>query len=492
LIPFKKLSILLKIEFYFFELYYKDKIHIINTLSMPPARTTKKTKTAVKEDELPNVTNVLKTLDLENIDLNLENVMTDKLKQNELKTKVKNNTIQKKEAEQRYVNVQDILDSAEKYGNENVLNLNYAKARDLKKLNKKAKYDCTYVPLNFKFVSGKEIPFKLKFSKIITASGAKVPSSSKDEDDEEEQQNKIPKNLLIAFRTFSKDEIEGGDYVPKEMNSEAEQDLENQRMEENIATYLKSTNDFSRAMEIIELSYHKCCEDMKNAKSLGFTVKKDKKFKTNSDVYVYPFRQTTRENKKYVDDPNNEPEEIELEHPIARIKLMLAKDGRVGNEFYNKDTKASTFNPVVFDSRKMTKKNNYEPVLAKVKYNGKMQDLNIKNAGTFITYKSMVGGIIEFSEVVVSKFGLSLRSKFRELYVRRHKSNTIEPAFSKDDIKEMHGGDEDESSDSDVEFKNDEETSKKDVESDSDLDDKLDDAASGDEDMDDVDLEDDE
>lgn len=84
-----------------------------------------------------------------------------------------------------------------------------------------------------------------------------------------------------------------------------------------------------------------------------------------------------------------------------------------------------------------------------------MKDLDIRNAGSFITYKSLIGGIVEFPEIIVSKFGFSLSSRFRELYVRRYKKSESESVFSNDDIKGLNEGCEENESDSDVELKTD-------------------------------------
>ncbi len=350
----------------------------------------------------------------------------------------KNNTKSEKhttKSNSKFVSIDDVLESAEKFGDNGILKLNLSKYRDLKQRNKNSKFDCTYIPVLFKFANGKESPLKLQFSQIITASGAKLPSSSDGDS---------VKNLLIAFRILSREEIEGGDYVPKIMENQSEQEAENTRVDNNISLYLKETTKFVSVLEIIEKSYQKISEDLKAETNLGFNLRKDKKIKSNDDINVYSIKQTTRE------DPDTK-EEIELPTPFYRIKLMLAKDGRVGIDFKNSKTDSWEFRPNVYDARKMTSKNNYEPVVAKVLENKKARPLTAKNAHEFITYKSMIGGVINFPEVVVSKFGISLKNLFDDLFVRRHKSNSKEPSLTKEQIRSMHGGNESED-DSDVEI----------------------------------------
>lgn len=326
-----------------------------------------------------------------------------------------------------YVTVSDVLASAQKYGDSQVLTWDPTVYRDLKQKNKNSKYDCTYLPIKFKFVNGIETPLRLKFFKVVTASGAKLPSSV--------EEDKI-KNLIIAFRKMSEEEILVGDYAPSKMASDAEQIIEDKNKKDTVNALFNATNDFNRALEIIDKSYLKVCEDLKEAKSLPFSVRKDKKVK---DITIYPLRQCTREDKE---NPDADP--IQLEHPIARIKLMLGKDGRVGVESWDNSIKGWSFRPNVFDSRKMGPKNGNQPVLATVKENGKARELDAKNAGVFITFKSVVGGIVEFQEIVSSKFGLSLKQNFKELYVKRNKSNLAESTFSKEDMALMGGDDESE------------------------------------------------
>jgi hypothetical protein len=88
----------------------------------------------------------------------------------------------------------------------------------------------------------------------------------------------------------------------------------------------------------------------------------------------------------------------------------------------------------------MNKKNNYQPVPAKVKVDGKLRDLDVTNISSFMVYKSLIGGNISFECIVASKFGLSMNNSFYDLYVYRHKTKSSQPTLSKDDIIQMRGG----------------------------------------------------
>lgn len=338
---------------------------------------------------------------------------------------------------QSSISFDDIIASKEKFGC--VLLPDLKKVRDLKKLNPQSKYDTTYIPLLFKHPNGKTMKVKVKFSEQIIASGAKVPQGS-DEDN-------IAKNLNISFMKMSREEIEGGDYVPKKKEDPDEQEAENKRVADNITRYMKNNEKFLHALDILDTSYKEVCERLKEQeKTLDFRIKKDRK---QTDIIVYSMKQTSRFDK-------DTDKEEQLENPIYRLKLPVnKKDGRIGiwSNYYN------TFKPTVFDARKMTKKNNYQPVPAKVKVEGKLRDLDINNASSFIVYKSLVGGTLSLECIVASKFGLSLSNSFYNLYVFRHKTKITQPTLTKEEILAMRGGceeEEDGEEDSEVEVEEDE------------------------------------
>ena len=60
---------------------------------------------------------------------------------------------------QNSISLDDVIASEKKF--KCVLTYNAKKARDLKTLNPKSKYDTTYIPLLFKHINGKEMPVKI-------------------------------------------------------------------------------------------------------------------------------------------------------------------------------------------------------------------------------------------------------------------------------------------------------------------------------------------
>jgi hypothetical protein len=380
---------------------------------------------------------------------------------------------------QSSITLDDVISSAKKYGENKVLTHDLKKVRDLKTLNPKSPYDTTYIPLLFRHINGKNMKVKIEFSEQLISSGAKKPQGNEEEKD-------VPKYMSIAFSSMPRENIEGGDYVPKEKDDDKDQDKENKRLATNIDRYMENTSKFLRVLDIIDVSYKQVCEDLTNATDLKFKIKKDRK---QTDITIYSIKQSTRI------DKDTDKDEV-LENPIYRIRIPVCKkdetDGKVGKigiwSNYHKN-----FKHTVFDARKMTKKTNYLAVplcsevdvdsstvkklkKRKVKVysrlvDGKKQyytleELTVDNASSVITYKSLVGGTISFECITSSKFGLSMSANFYDLYVFRHKTREVQNN-SKDVTLKLRGcvEDEDEDQDQDEEDSDDVKDTKEDSDS---------------------------
>jgi hypothetical protein len=324
------------------------------------------------------------------------------------------------------VTVQDVLNSASAFNEDSVLTWDPAVYKDNMQNNKgkKGTFDCTWIPIKFKFANGTETALRLKFGKVMIASGAKLPSYTSDKD--------VPKYLNIAFKKMTIEEIATGDNVAKKMATPEEQEIADEKMKKHVQSVYTNTNEFVKALEIIDKSYKKVCQEMKAAKSLGFQIKKDKNIKKIEDVPMHSITQRFREDKE------NIGEEIALEDPITRLRLNLCKDGSglVSDSIYDKDKKCWIPKPNVFDLRKMAANDN-AAVLAKVKVDGRLCPLDKDNASKFITYKSITAGTVHFDENVASKFGLSLSNYFKVLYVKRNKTESKNTELSKEELADM-------------------------------------------------------
>lgn len=331
--------------------------------------------------------------------------------------------------------VQDILNSAKKYGNDNILSWDTKNYRDNKQKNPKAVFDCTWVDIKFKFENGDESILELAFNEVITSSAAKLPQAEGE-----------LKNTLITFRNVTAEELKAGDLLPKTKDSPETQDIEDKKKATKITEIMKNTNDFTNALDIIDKSYRKISEELKSAKTLPFLLKKNKQIKKNADICVFSIKQTHREDKE---DSNNS---IELELPLFRIKLLLDKTGNIAVDTWNSNSKSFVSRPNVYDARK-TKRDEtgaIKEVLATVKVNGRVSPLNKDNVSTFITYRSILTGVIVFKEMRIHKFGISLANNFKDILVKRNKSILIEPTFTEAVLAKY--ADENSDSDDDVEI----------------------------------------
>lgn len=324
-----------------------------------------------------------------------------------------------------FVTVKDVLASAKMWGDENVLTWKPTETRDgiidNKNKNKKP-YDCAWASLKFRTVEDKEVYPNIKFMKIVSSSHAKLPSFNKDGD---------IKNMQICFCHVTREEVAKSGYT-----------------DENLIDELTTnTNDFNKMIQIINKSYFRICEEIKECKTLHFSIRKDKKVKLNKDVHVYSVTQFTREDK----DGGPDAEPIKLEIPLTRLKLLIQKgDGLIGLSKYNKIRKEMEFKQNVYDLRKMSKKNNFAPVLAAVKEDGRYYPLDKDNAAKFLTYRSIYSGFINFIDVTISKVGMSLNHHFGDIFVKSNKSDINETTLSKEDINDIIGDGENSEEESDV------------------------------------------
>lgn len=324
------------------------------------------------------------------------------------------------------VSIEEVLASAEKYGDNGIFKMDLEKVRDNKqrqKDKKKKVYDCTWIPLVFKKTNGEEIPyFKMFMKNQLAGSSAKKPSWASDEQ---------VKSLYLSFKRMYPSDIEGGDYVAKTMNDEKSQLKEDQRIQNKIKNLDESNLNFIKALDIIDKSYQHCCNELKNmkitTKENGFSLKKKPEWKESSLIPINSFVQRKR---KEINEETEEEELVSME-PLYRIKLLTDPEtGYVGyipwkdKPFYNN----------VFDLKKTKKaqlKGFNKLIPAKVRAKdeetgeeyGDPDYLTVNTAGDFITYKSLLTGVIEFREIVISGQGMSLSNQFKDLYVVHHKNS---------------------------------------------------------------------
>lgn len=186
-------------------------------------------------------------------------------------------------------------------------------------------------------------PLSVLFRSQVLAASAKAPS------------DEMPvKFLNVAFKTLDYNEIP---YSPAE-------------------PLIESNADFITFLEKLELQYRGLAAGLKDITT--------DKFKLPAQCKVNTFSQTTR---------LQDGEEVELEHPIYRMRLPVAHD-RCGTMY------KEAFTSNVHNAR--TKQE---------------ITLTVEEAKKFITYQSLVTGILNVECIVISKTGISLRLTIKQLHV---------------------------------------------------------------------------
>ncbi len=271
--------------------------------------------------------------------------------------------------------------------------------------NKNKQQPTYYIPFTAKNVAGKHIPLALRFQRQVIASSAKIPFGVSDDE---------ARNVLVSFRELTADDFASTDYEESKREG-----------------LLHSNKELIDALNIIAEEYLECVErDV-------LTYKGDK-FKLTKNKTVNCFRQTHRDAGD--GDVADDDGKIPLEHPIFRIKLgadpetrkigfSSEKTGHIYQVFDMKKATAESKNAT--GSTKKTK-----PVVAKIKTTNGFVDLTVTNVKHFITYMSLTGGMITIDSICISKSGISLMCKFKELHVWRHKPLKVN-AIDEDAVNDM-------------------------------------------------------
>ena len=143
---------------------------------------------------------------------------------------------------QKTISLEDIRNSAEKFGRDSVLEYDTKNISDLRTKNPQCKYDVTYFPLMLKLTNGKKVPVKIKFNEQMISSAVKNPSGDIDD---------IPKNLNVSFQQLSQEAVEGGDYIPKKKDNAEDQSKEDDRVSNNIQRYLANNTEWVDVLDIL-------------------------------------------------------------------------------------------------------------------------------------------------------------------------------------------------------------------------------------------------
>jgi hypothetical protein len=286
--------------------------------------------------------------------------------------------------------------------------------KDTKK-NKDTTFPTYYIPVRLINSDGARVKCKLTIVKQIVASNAKPFGK-------DEKATKAANDVFISFRKFFDEDLNVTDYPDNEK-----------------PTLLKQNEELIEALKILSEEY------MYLVNNVVVPYDGDKFEIQDPDTlkianFVQTERKATDEEKK--EDAKrganekliSKSKKIALANPIYRIKINGDKDTkRIGRINY----KTKKVEYTVFDVRKPSKESGKKYMPAKLKDgSGKLVDLTVSNIKHFLTYMSLIGGIIEFEDVCVSKSGISLKTRFQEIYVMPHKPLKPE-SMNQEDLDEM-------------------------------------------------------
>ncbi len=301
-----------------------------------------------------------------------------------------------------YFEAKDIKSAKAKCKDEPWFKLDASKTRK----NKNKQQPTYYIPFTAKNAGGKRIPLALKFNRQLIASNAKIPYGVSDEE---------ARDVRVSFRELNKDDLEPTDYEESKRES-----------------LLTSNKELIEALGIIADEYL----ELVDREVLKY---KGDKFKLNKNKTVNCFRQTHRDaGEDEESDDKDEDGKIPLPYPIFRIKVPA--DPETKKIGFNSDKTGHIY--VVFDMKKTTadaKSNGSKkpkPVVAKIKTSKGFVDLTVTNAKHFITYMSLTTGMILFDSVCISKSGVSLMCRFKELHVWKHRTLKVS-AMDEDTMNDM-------------------------------------------------------
>lgn len=274
---------------------------------------------------------------------------------------------------------------------------------------------------------------------VMFKSGVKMPYEYKDG---------IPKYQTITFAKADRNEIEGGDYVPKKVDTPEQQTIENKKMKEKLDKIEVGTALFALALDLCAIEIEKTDRNMiekfgKDDKTASGLIRQASK-RFNGQMRFFGFQQKKLENKET-------DEEIPLKYPINRIRIPIDKNtGKLGYQ-----TKTEFVYPIS-DAKKMARQKSFNtPIPACVKVNGKSTELHYSNSKSFLTYKSLSNLIIQF-EGCLSSFGKSATPKIYKAFVSTHRTKVDEVPFRAEDMSILDNGNDD----SDVEASDVEEVQK--------------------------------
>lgn len=281
----------------------------------------------------------------------------------------------------------EVIEVKAAHPDENILSIN------ISKINKSKDGKTQYIPLMCKRLSGPPTLCALKLVKQIIASNGKIAYGIKPEE---------ARDVRIVFRRLTTDDMNDTDY-PVETHKALLKF--NRELCDAIDILVSEYMDF---VKTVILKYHGAAYRVGKQKKVH-NIKQSMRDASDEEIGVD--NELPEDERKIVDG--------QLPLPTTLYRTKLPANHANGQRLGQFTKKGHRYN--VFDARKVNKANKFKPVVAKVRSQGRLVDLTTTNAKHFITYMSLVGGILNFECICLSTFGISLITKFRDLHVWPHK-----------------------------------------------------------------------
>jgi hypothetical protein len=266
------------------------------------------------------------------------------------------------------------------------------------------------------------------FSKVVTFSPLKLPTSKDSDKKGDSKGDKIMKDASIAICALDVKEIMGGDYSPTftdDMTDE-QKAAEEKKTQDLCSVFAINTTELAETLVAVDKAWRKFATKICVLGMFGL--------KKSTKVFSGVQYNTVKPDKK---DPKKSIT-IEFERPLARIKFPIHNHNsdrngnspiskmyhnHIGRFFKKKD--GDKFEHCLFDGKKFDsvkgearelRYRSVDPVTGKKK----AEPITIHNMSKAVTAKSLIGGFVRLFEFTISSFGLAPKWS-GSIFVRRHK-----------------------------------------------------------------------
>lgn len=228
------------------------------------------------------------------------------------------------------------------------------------------------------------------------------------------------KKLSIAFRQITREDFERSTVHKSETYDK----------------FIESSSELMKALTIIDNSFQKLCEkyesDLSNITTNKTICSIKQTERKMSDEEKLAYNSFSEDEKKKINVKNWR---MQLDTPIFRITIPYHNaSGRIG--IYDETNKKH--NDIVYNAKKEIMVNGKKVYqIAQIETKHSKEALTVHNIAKFITYLSVLHGSVEFDSCVLSSFGRSLSTKFRQILVARHPPVAYDDSIGEDDMNEM-------------------------------------------------------